>query len=214
MTLLAVVWSVPNYFTGLPSWYNLFFATAGTFAIIRHVETRRSRWLLIAGLCGGFSITIKVAGLYYVAAALLFLMYREQVLSSDGSRLSKPYFSYFSLLKGLGYLSFFGAVTSLLWPRLGLLEAVNLLLPAASFCGVLIWTERMAGQASFNARLKNLASGIAPFSLGIVAPILLFLIPYILSNSAVPEETSVCQRGFSTLLDHRYCRPLRTTFVF
>jgi len=183
VTLLAVVWSVPNYFTGLPSWYNLFFATAGTFAIIRHVETRRSRWLLIAGLCGGFSITIKVAGLYYVAAALLFLMYREQVLSSDGSRLSKPYFSYFSLLKGLGYLSFFGAVTSLLWPRLGLLEAVNLLLPAASFCGVLIWTERMAGQASFNARLKNLASGIAPFSLGIVAPILLFLIPYILSNS-------------------------------
>ncbi|PYS48602.1 MAG: hypothetical protein DMG13_25230 [Acidobacteria bacterium] len=42
VTLLAVVWSVPNYFTGLPSWYNLFFATAGTFAIIRHVETRRS----------------------------------------------------------------------------------------------------------------------------------------------------------------------------
>src|SRR5215831_11435632 len=31
ITLLGVVWSVPNYFAGLPSWYNLFFAVLGTF---------------------------------------------------------------------------------------------------------------------------------------------------------------------------------------
>src|SRR5262249_3659035 len=29
VTLLGVVWSVPNYYAGMPSWYNLFFATFG-----------------------------------------------------------------------------------------------------------------------------------------------------------------------------------------
>src|SRR5687767_10839013 len=32
VTLLGVAWSVPNYFAGVPSWYNLFLATFGTFA--------------------------------------------------------------------------------------------------------------------------------------------------------------------------------------
>src|SRR5437867_724559 len=61
-TLLGVVWSLPNYFAGLPSWYNLFFAVFGTLAFIRHVETGRGTWLFVAGLCGGVSFLAKLVG--------------------------------------------------------------------------------------------------------------------------------------------------------
>src|SRR5206468_3004365 len=37
VTLLAVVWSVPNYPAAMPSWYNLFLATFGVAALLRYV---------------------------------------------------------------------------------------------------------------------------------------------------------------------------------
>src|SRR5437867_9252682 len=117
VTLLGVVWSVPNYFAGLPSWYNLFFATFGTLALIRHIETDQFKWLFIAGLCGGLSFLAKVSGLYYMVAVFLFLTYREQVLSNRGTRDSKPGFSFF-ILKGFIYLAFLGAVVALIHSRL------------------------------------------------------------------------------------------------
>src|SRR6202043_2747596 len=67
LTLLAIVWSYPNYPAAMPSWYNLFFATFGAAALLRYLEVRSRRWLFIAGLCGGISILIKVIGFYYIA---------------------------------------------------------------------------------------------------------------------------------------------------
>ena len=75
---LAVAWSVPNYFAPLPSWYNLFFAFFGIYALIRFDETQLRRWLVLAGVMGGLSFLIKIAGLYYIAAGILFLVYRDQ----------------------------------------------------------------------------------------------------------------------------------------
>src|SRR5688572_6444325 len=43
IALLAVAWSVPNYFASLPSWYNLFFATFGALALFRHLEDGKRR---------------------------------------------------------------------------------------------------------------------------------------------------------------------------
>ncbi len=74
-TLAAVVWSVPNYGAAMPSWYNLFFATAGLLALLKYAETRRSRWLVAAGVCGGLSVLIKIVGLYFLAGAGLFVVY-------------------------------------------------------------------------------------------------------------------------------------------
>ncbi|HET7189448.1 MAG TPA: glycosyltransferase family 39 protein, partial [Gemmatimonadaceae bacterium] len=75
ITLLAVAWSVPNYPAPMPSWYNLFFATAGVAALLRYLEDARARWLVAAGVAGGLSFLVKVIGLYYVAGVLLFLVY-------------------------------------------------------------------------------------------------------------------------------------------
>src|SRR6266404_9227261 len=65
VTLLAVAWSVPNYPAPMPSWYNLFFATFGTAAILRHLEAGTRRWLFLAGLCGGLSILAKITAAYF-----------------------------------------------------------------------------------------------------------------------------------------------------
>ncbi len=82
LTLLAVAWGPPNYAAALPSWYNLFFATFGLAALLRYIEIETGRWLLIAGVCGGISILFKLPGLFFVAGALFFLVYREQLAAS------------------------------------------------------------------------------------------------------------------------------------
>src|SRR5712692_9752887 len=82
VTLLAVAWGLPNYAAAMPSWYNLFFATFGLAALLRYIEAQSDRWLLIAGLCGGISLLFKLLGLYFVAGAVLFLLFREQMAPS------------------------------------------------------------------------------------------------------------------------------------
>ena len=86
VTLLAVAWSVPNYAAAVPSWYNLFFAVFGAAALLRYIEVGSRRWLFVAGLCGGLSMLVKISGLYFVAAALLFFLFREQQLASADDR--------------------------------------------------------------------------------------------------------------------------------
>ena len=63
VTLLCVVWSVPNYTAPLPSWYNLFLTVFGLAALLRWIEDRRPRWLIAAGVAGGLSLLVKVVGL-------------------------------------------------------------------------------------------------------------------------------------------------------
>lgn len=183
VTLLGVVWSVPNYFAGLPSWYNLFFAIFGTLALIRHIETQQSKWLFIAGLCGGFSFLVKLGGIYYVAAVFLFLTYREQTLSVDETKHSEPICSSFVVLKGLIFFFFLGLLVLLLRSRLGAMEIFHFLIPSVAICGSLLWLELRKRQGSLPLRVKRLSSLLMPFCLGVTIPIALFLIPYILTNS-------------------------------
>ena len=65
ISLLAVIWSVPLYPSPLPSWYNLYFATFGTAALLRYLDSRRARWLFLAGVMGGVSFLARTSGLYF-----------------------------------------------------------------------------------------------------------------------------------------------------
>src|SRR6478609_658945 len=60
VAITALVWSVPNYPAALPSWFNLFFATFGTLALLRNRETGRRHWLVLAGMAGGISFLFKL----------------------------------------------------------------------------------------------------------------------------------------------------------
>lgn len=87
VVMVATLWSLKNYFAGLPSWYNLFFAIFGALALVLDSERRGPRYLspplFVAGLMGGLSVVIKITGLYFVAAGLLYVLFDAQ---TDGPR--------------------------------------------------------------------------------------------------------------------------------
>jgi hypothetical protein len=74
-TWVALAWSFPNYFAGLPSWWLLILALACLWARVRHIETGQSRYLIAAGLAVGAAIAIKQTGVYLLVALVLSLLY-------------------------------------------------------------------------------------------------------------------------------------------
>jgi Dolichyl-phosphate-mannose-protein mannosyltransferase len=196
LTLIAVAWSVPNYFAGVPSWYNLFFATFGTLALLRHVESGTRRWLVLAGICGGLSLLAKITGVYFVAAALLFLLYREHWLAvaaaeRAGSRAGSRMLVAIEL--GGGLIAAAGIVAATR-ARLQPMEVGHFLLPAAALLALVIWTEAAGGTGSIGARARGVAGLVGPFLAGVAVPVGLFLIPYVASGA-----TSDLLRGLFVL---------------
>jgi hypothetical protein len=191
ITLLAVAWSYPNYPAAMPSWYNLFLATFGAAALLRHLDVRTRRWLFVAGVCGGLSILIKVIGAYYVAGVLLFLAFLEQSDSQDESQVqsgeknssltSSPNTSKSSwLYRGFSVgalLLFLGVVVAVLRARLGMAEFYQFVLPSAALVGLIFMGERKV-RAGTGQRFRAIFRTVIPFVCGIAAPIIIFLIPY------------------------------------
>jgi len=182
LTLLATVWGYANYTAAMPSWYNLFFATFGAAALMRYLRIRASYWLFLAGVCGGISILIKVIGLYYIAGVLLFLVFLEQddnvEATGRGSR-----WAYRSFCIG-GLSLFLGVLVYVLRSRLGGPEILHFVVPAAAVVGLIVLGER-PGMATGGQRFKTLLSRIAVFGAGILAPIGIFLLPYLRSGSMI-----------------------------
>jgi hypothetical protein len=184
VTLLAVVWSVPNYPASMPSWYNLFLACFGVAALFRFIDTQRLRWLFVAGLAGGLSILVKVIGLYYVGGALLFLVFETQGSdagsTASGSGRSAP-----------GYRIFVTACLAAFVVALGLLirralrpgEFVQFVVPGATVAAYIVyceWRTRTGGSAR---RFRLLVQRLAPFLAGVALPVIVFVIPYVATSS-------------------------------
>lgn len=183
VTILGVAWSVPNYFASVPSWYNLFFAVFGILTLIWYIETQLVRWLFVAGLFGGFSILVKIVGLYYLAAVVLFLVFREQTFAkcaaSEQRVMSRMYF----LLQAFGLLLFIGVLIVMLRRRLGLVEIFHFILPQVAICIVLLCNERQEGHGRFSTRVTTLFGLLWPFGIGTVIPIAFFVSSYLWNDS-------------------------------
>lgn len=187
-TIAAVVWSIPNYFASMPSWYNLFFAIFGTWSIIKYIETERGRWLLLAGVMGGLSILIKVTGLYFVAAGMLFVVFREQEmtkfdLSADctvrRNRLGLP----FSIVPLAAALIISSAVVLLIRGRFTAMDGLLFVIPTVLLSMTVLWNERPLVDIAWGQRLRPLATMVAIFSAGVALPIAIFAIPFIATSS-------------------------------
>jgi hypothetical protein len=181
LTLLAVAWGPPNYTAALPSWYNLFFATFGLAALLRYIETQTSRWLLLAGACGGISILFKLPGLFFVAGTLFFLVYREQLAPS-----AKPS----DCRETRAYRAF--VITSILLYEALLFVLLRKLANSATYYyfwvpelaigAVLVWNEIYAS-GNRSERFHFLLRELLLFAAGVAVPIALFLVPYLLTGS-------------------------------
>ncbi len=177
VTWLAIAWSVPNYFAPLPSWYNLCFAAFGTLALIKFDETSRLRWLVLAGVMGGLSFLIKVAGLYYIAAGLLYLVYRDQQLVGDES-LPQRRKTWFSAFVTMSLVCFTAMLLMLVRSRPSLMDLIHFVMPGAALAGFLIINQFRQGSGTSTQRMKRLTLVVTTFLAAASVPVLIFLIPY------------------------------------
>jgi len=174
LTLLAAVWSVPNYFASLPSWYNLFFATFAALALTRFIESPRRRWLVIAGLCAGASVLIKQVGFYAIAAGILFLVDRERRTSSAEGRTTAGRPTLFLAAKAVGALAFCSLLVAIFGRRGNPMDVVEFVLPPAALAAFTVWDEARRGRGRSIARFRSLAGVVAPFLAGAAVPMAAF----------------------------------------
>jgi 4-amino-4-deoxy-L-arabinose transferase-like glycosyltransferase len=164
VTLLAVAWSLPNYTEAMPSWYNLFFATFGAAALLRYIDTRRQRWLWIAGLCGGLSIVTKITGLYFIAAGLLFFAFRERSLTSQSVPARRGWF--YRLFLVVCLLLYLAMLLDTVWQHPNSAEFTHFVLPGACLAALLLWREYRQAPGAAGARFRNIFSMALPFLAG------------------------------------------------
>ena len=182
VALAAVAWSVPNYFAGMPSWYNLFFAVFGTAALLRFSDTGRRRWLFLAGACGGLSILAKVSGLYFVSAALFFLVPASaRALEPPPTERRRP--AAFVGLVALGAAALVALVAVLIRRRADWMEVLHFIVPPFALGVTLVVREARDGRGTSLGRCRAILSLAAPFAAGVLMPVAIFLAPYARSGS-------------------------------
>jgi hypothetical protein len=181
VTLLAVVWSVPIYPASMPSWYNLFLATFGVAALFKYIDDRRARWLFVAGLAGGLSFLVKVIGLYYVAGALLFIVFETQASDTAENGGTRPavYAGFVTVCLAAFVVALVMVVRRALHPA----EVMQFVVPGTCVAAMIAYGEWKTPAANGTRPFARLIRRLLPFIAGVALPVVLFLIPYVLTSS-------------------------------
>jgi Dolichyl-phosphate-mannose-protein mannosyltransferase len=189
-TAAAVVWSVPNYSASMPTWYNLFLTTAGTLAVIRYLESHSRRWLALAGVCAALSILVKIVGIYFVLAVVLFLYWRSLDaggIRTDAGPALPPRRWMRAGVAGVAAMLLSLTLVGLVWRGITSARVVHFVVPGAAV-GIII---AVTGARPRAAQWSMLSRELLAFSVGIAAPLALFLIPYVAGHAVHPLITGV-----------------------
>lgn len=164
---LSAAWSVPLYFAGMPSWYNLFLASASLLATFRFLEEGKILWLMVAGILGGVSFLVKLPGLYLIAATGLVILHRGDDRTDPGRR---P-----GLALALGLV---GAVLVASLPVMGHPELsvfVNLSGPIL-LVAWLLFVRPPDAAAPAGQQRRSVAGSTTSYLAGVILPVGLFLL--------------------------------------
>ncbi len=183
-TILAVLWSVPNYPAAMPSWYNLFFATWATAAAFRFIDTEHRRWLIVCGLAIGLSILIKIIGLFLLAGIILGLAWGEQTHSAQSPSSSRA--SAYSVTLTAGLVGLVLALYRLVSVVGHVTPALYFVVPTAALVSAVVLREWRGSYRSSPERFRTAVSWLAPLVVGTAIPIVIFLIPYVAAG-AMPD---------------------------
>ena len=196
VTLLGVLWSVPNYPSALPSWYNLFFATFGLAALLAYIEAPSRRWLVLAGLAGGLSVLAKITGLFFVGAGVVWLVYSA---ARDPAADGEPGSGRLALrvLGGIPLLAAAAALLTLGMVRSTWADLYQFALPGMAIVGV-VAAAVLRAPGDGNARARRLAGRLSWYLVGVLVPVAVFVAVYA-ARGAVPELL----RGTVTLVSRR-----------
>ncbi|HEY7862666.1 MAG TPA: hypothetical protein VIE39_03350, partial [Thermoanaerobaculia bacterium] len=119
-----------------------------------------------AGACGGMSVLFKITGAYYIAAAILFLLYEE---TSSAVPESARTVRWPLALRIVATGALLAAVTSTIRTRLAPMETLHFLVPTLVLCLLVVRKELLspmpAGRWSRHVRRLGL------LALGILVPI-------------------------------------------
>ena len=206
ITFLAVCWTVPNYAAAVPSWFGLFFASFATLALLKYIRTSSFYWLLGAGLCAGCSFLFKSTALYFVAAAFLFFVFREQSLSraqSSGSARSLVYFS--ALIAALVF--FVVSLLKLVMVTGATSEFIHFVFPGIAIAFLLGIREADQRGATSLQRFILLFRMVAPFLAGFAVPLLAFALFYYWHHALASLIHGIFVAPFHRLLQARLSLP-------
>lgn len=179
VTLLGVVWSVPAYPASMPSWYNLFLASAGLLAIFRYLETDRFRWQFVAGLCGGVSVLAKITGIFFIGAGVLVIVYQAcrpvtpaQVYRGDITAMTRRESRPGAWLGMLAAVMILGGLVALIGIRKHALTYLQLAAPLVAVAVLVAAAGWNSGPVAWNRLWRPilaLAAGVAAALLPFVA---------------------------------------------
>jgi hypothetical protein len=133
--------------------------------------------LILAGLCGGLSILIKTPGLYFVAGALLFFVYREQSLAQRGEPSNERCYAYFCFVV-VSLALFITAIYKLILTTGGWGEFFHFVYPALAIVILLVIRETISCGLSSAARFRTLFAMVGPFTAATAFPIIIFFVMY------------------------------------
>ncbi|MFC1530938.1 hypothetical protein ACFL5T_01650 [Gemmatimonadota bacterium] len=196
---LGVVWSVPNYPAAVPSWYNLFLATAGLFALVVFSDGGRMRWVWLAGICAGLSICAKVVGVFFaVAAGLFFLFYEQTSTEHEPARTAGKAYSALVVVISAGLVVILFQFISRAG---GAAQVLRFVVPMGALVSVLVIEElrRSRAKSGFRSRLRSVFRPAIAFLMGMSIPLLILSLPYVLSGSVADLVDGVFIRPVSRL---------------
>ena len=178
LTLCAALWTLPLSPHPLPSWYNLFLALFGVAAVLQWLRGRRRIWLVAAGAAAGASVAVKIVGLYFVAAVLLFFVWQVQddVRGAPEGRRSAAR-GYAWMVTG-GLLGFLALVVQLVRSELTVNTVLHFIVPNVLLVGALLWREWRLPALAERARLVAFFSLAIPFAVGAGLAVAAWLWPY------------------------------------
>ena len=194
VALTAFVWSVPNYPAAVPSWFNVFFATFGALALLHGLESGGRQWMVLAGTAGGISVLFGASGVFYLLGGAIALIATSLQSRPGGvSSTARPR-SGAALVAVI--LIFVMVAVAVPIARAGTREIVRFLLPIGAVVAALIWREWKYGVTTALDRGRGLWQGLGPFSLGALAPLIVYSVLLIWEGALVETIDGVFMTAF------------------
>lgn len=182
LTFVIAEWTLGTWWLPMPSWYALFLALAALAVVVRFLETRRAGWLVLAGATVGAACAIKITGVYAIAALLLFFVWLVQEDTPADAVHRGPQRPYAWLVTA--GLCVYLALVAWLVVGVGSLNAVlNFLAPSVALAGVLVAREWLRPSEPDAQRFRRLATLTAPFAIGVLAVVAVWIAPYVWTGS-------------------------------
>ncbi len=207
ITLLAsLAWGLTNYFEAMPSWYNLYCIVFGLAAMLRYMDSGQTRWLIWVGFWGGASLLFKIVGLYFIAAMVLVITVDAQLPKHDPQ--SQRWITRWLLPIATTLVCCVWLALVLLMTRRNAdtMLVTQLIVPSIAVAVAAI-AIAFRDPGSTGAQVQLWIRNGAVFGLGVILPVALFLVPYVLAGSVGDLYRGLFVLPFTRLTGATYAFP-------